>query len=66
MAMNTLVQMKQWRASRWIIGELWETLSPHVPVFHLGKVNTLCDEPHTAMDMKLQLRDTVPHASKSA
>lgn len=62
MVMSTLVQMERGRASRWIIGELWETLSPHIPMFQPGKSDIMSGKPHMAM--KLQPRDTAPHASR--
>ncbi|KAJ4924631.1 hypothetical protein JOQ06_003583 [Pogonophryne albipinna] len=63
MAMSTLVQMQRVRARR-IIGELLEKLSPHVPTFHPGDVKSLSGKPHMDMGMKLQPRDTAPHASR--
>ncbi|KAF3859234.1 hypothetical protein F7725_021633 [Dissostichus mawsoni] len=45
---------------RRIVGET----QPHVPTFHPGDVKSLSGKPHMDMDMKLQPRDTAPHASR--
>ncbi|KAI9543193.1 hypothetical protein NQZ68_014124 [Dissostichus eleginoides] len=63
MVMSTLVQMQRGRARR-IIGKLLEKLSPHVPTFHPGDVKSLSGKLHMDMGMKLQPRDTAPHASR--
>lgn len=64
--MSNLLQKERGRASRWIIGGLWGTLSQRGATLDPEKAKCTSGKPRTAMDTKLRPRDTAPRASRPA